>query len=97
MKKILSVVAMTILTTSSFLAQANGKALYNDLGCAACHGNQGKSVIPLYPNLNGQKAAYTIKQLKDFQSGVRKDPSMNAMAALAKGKEKEIADYLAKQ
>jgi hypothetical protein len=35
--------------------------------------------------------------LKDFQSGARKDPTMSSMAALAKGKEQEIADWLAKQ
>jgi cytochrome c553 len=40
---------------------------------------------------------WTCKQLKDFQSGARKDPTMSAMAALAAGKEQAIADWLAKQ
>lgn len=49
--------------------------------CAACHGATGVSAVPTYPNLAGQKEAYLAKQLKDFKSGTRKDPTMNAMVA----------------
>ncbi len=93
MKKILLVA--TVLTMGS--VQADGKADYTNLGCAACHGATGISVAPTYPNLAGQKSAYTVKQLKDFQSGARKDATMNAMAALVAGKEQAIADFLATQ
>ena len=48
--------------------------------CAACHGIDGISFNPLWPNLAGQQAAYLEKQLKDFREGRRSDPSMNAMA-----------------
>lgn len=48
--------------------------------CAACHGAEGVSAIPMYPNLAGQKEAYIAKQLKDFKSGARKDPVMAPMA-----------------
>lgn len=48
--------------------------------CAACHGANGISAIPMYPNLAGQKEAYMVKQLKAFKSGERKDPVMSAMA-----------------
>ena len=34
----------------------------------------------MYPNLAGQKELYMVKQLKEFKSGVRKDPVMTAMA-----------------
>lgn len=95
MKKITSIVASAVLTVASFSVIADGGADYKALGCGACHGANGVSAIPLYPNLNGQKAAYTVKQLKDFQSGARKDPTMAAMAALSKGKEQAIADFLA--
>ncbi len=94
-KKVL-VIAATVISMSS-LVQADGKAAYAAGGCAACHGANGKSAIPIYPHLAGQQASYTVKQLKDFQSGARKDPTMSSMAALAKGKEQEIADWLAKQ
>lgn len=92
-KKVL-VVAAAVMSISS-MVQADGKEAYDGAGCGSCHGATGKSAIPTYPHLAGQNAAYTVKQLKDFQSGVRKDPSMNAMAGLVKGKEQEIADYLA--
>lgn len=49
--------------------------------CVGCHGVDGISLIPIYPNLNGQKSAYTAKQLKAFRDKTRKDPVMSAMAA----------------
>jgi cytochrome c553 len=47
--------------------------------------------------LAGKEAAWLVKQLKDFQSSVRKDSTMNAMAPMIIGHEQVIADYLAKQ
>ena len=96
-KILLAIVSIIIMV---FSVQANevhkeGEAKYVALGCVACHGVAGKSVIPNYPSLNGQHALYTIKQLKDFQSGARKDPTMSIMAQFAIGFEKQIADYLA--
>jgi len=91
-KKVL-VVTAAVMSMSSMVQAA--PAAY--ASCSACHGATGKSMIPIYPNLAGQQAAYIVKQLKDFQSGARKDPTMSAMAGLAKGHEQEIADWLAKQ
>ena len=48
--------------------------------CAACHGANGISNNPLWPNLKGQKEQYLIKALKDYRSGARNDPSMSPMA-----------------
>ena len=47
----------------------------------ACHGPDGISVAPNYPNLKGQKEAYLKKAITDFRSGTRTDPTMNAMVA----------------
>ncbi len=49
--------------------------------CVGCHGVDGISMIPLYPNLKGQKAAYTAKQLRAFRDKTRKDPVMSPMSA----------------
>ena len=49
--------------------------------CGGCHGANGVSAVPTYPNLAGQKEAYLVKQMKAFKDGSRKDPTMNAMAA----------------
>lgn len=49
--------------------------------CAACHGADGNSTNPTYPKLAGLPAAYINKQLTNFKSGERKNPTMSAMAA----------------
>ncbi|MEH6502899.1 MAG: cytochrome c [Cycloclasticus sp.] len=58
---------------------AAGKA--KSAQCAACHGASGISPMGLYPNLAGQKEQYLTKQMNDFRSAKRKDPTMQAMSA----------------
>ena len=48
--------------------------------CAGCHGANGISTVPMYPNLAGQKEQYLVKQMKAFRDGQRSDPTMSAMA-----------------
>jgi len=48
--------------------------------CIACHGAQGNSANPEWPNLAGQHEQYIRKQLQAFKSGVRKNPLMTPMA-----------------
>jgi len=75
------------LCTSSALAQAPAKP---DLArarqiaetvCAACHGADGNSAVPVNPNLAGQGAEYISRQLTNFKSGVRVNPIMQGMAS----------------
>lgn len=49
--------------------------------CAACHGANGISVIPDYPNLAGQKVKYLQSAIKAYRDGERKNPIMSPMAA----------------
>ncbi len=49
--------------------------------CAGCHGPDGNSINVIWPRLAGQHASYIKKQLHDFKSGKRKDPTMTAMVA----------------
>jgi cytochrome c553 len=49
--------------------------------CAACHGPDGNSPAAIFPKIAGQHASYIAKQLQEFKSGERKDPTMNGMAA----------------
>jgi len=44
--------------------------------CSACHGLEGISSNPLWPNLAGQHADYLTKQIKAFRDGVRREPTM---------------------
>ena len=48
--------------------------------CLACHGMDGIGTQPMFPNINGQKVDYLIKQLKAFRDGTRKDLIMYPMS-----------------
>ena len=48
--------------------------------CAACHGANGTSVNPEWPNLAGQHKPYIAAQLAAFKSGVRMNPIMLGQA-----------------
>ncbi|MEK7800958.1 MAG: c-type cytochrome, partial [Pseudomonadota bacterium] len=58
-----------------------------------CHGAEGVSGAPIWPNLAGQKKDYHVKQMKDFKSGARKDPLMSPQAAMLS--DADIADLAA--
>lgn len=47
--------------------------------CAGCHGQDGRSVLPTYPNLAGQKPLYLAKALKAYQSGERNSAEMKVV------------------
>jgi cytochrome c553 len=79
MTKLLLVAIALMFTTAMVHAEtAPGRAQT----CVACHGKDGVSVNPLWPNLAGQKAGYLAAQLTAFRDGVRENP---AMAPFVKG------------
>lgn len=49
--------------------------------CATCHGSDGNSALAINPKLAGQNASYIVKQLQDYKSGARSNPTMSAMVA----------------
>lgn len=66
--------------------------------CAACHGPDGNSAAPNFPKLAGQNASYIVKELSDFKSGKRQDPTMSAMAApLSEQDMQDLAAFYASQ
>lgn len=50
--------------------------------CAGCHGAQGISSSPTFPNLAGQSAAAIYKALQDYRDGSRSSPIMSPMAKM---------------
>lgn len=48
--------------------------------CEACHGKNGQSIDPNYPNLGGQHFSYLVKALSDYRSGQRKNAIMASFA-----------------
>ncbi len=96
MKKLILAVAATVVMASPAFAgdAAAGKA--KAATCIGCHGPDGVSFAPNYPNLKGQKAAYLVKQLKDFKTGKRSDPVMKGFAGMLSDADMEnIAAYYA--
>ncbi len=66
--------------------------------CQGCHGVDGNSYSPEWPNLASQNPAYLRKQVRDFQSGDRKDPTMSALViGLSEPDIKDIAAYFSQQ
>lgn len=43
--------------------------------CSACHGIDGNSISPNFPNLAGQTEPYMVSQLTDFRKHSRSDPA----------------------
>jgi cytochrome c553 len=82
MKKIASVlVSCALLATSGAVLAgdaAAGKA--KAASCAGCHGANGVSANPMWPNLAGQQPGYLVKSLKAYRDGTRSDPMMSPMA-----------------
>ena len=56
----------------------------------------GKALIPNYPHLAGQNAAYLVKQLKAFKDGNRQEPLMVPfMAPLTEADMENLAAFYA--
>lgn len=86
---------VTALATNVSADASKGQSTYAARGCIGCHGAGGKSVVPTYPSLQGQSAAYVRKNLTDFRSGARKNPVMNAMTSgLSDEDIANLADYI---
>jgi cytochrome c553 len=66
--------------------------------CAACHGEQGVSVSPDFPNLAGQSGTAIYKELNDFHTGSRANQIMTPIAqTLDEDTIADVAAYYAGQ
>ncbi|MBK9349110.1 MAG: c-type cytochrome [Sulfuritalea sp.] len=92
---------LAAVTVAGFAAPvfADGKALYLEKTCIACHGKDAKKPLtPEYPKLAGQNAKYAEKQMQDIKSGARANGNSAAMKGvmhLVSDEEiKQLAKYL---
>lgn len=77
---------------------ARGAVLAEEKGCIACHGAQGVSQAPTFPNLAGQWPQYLRVQLLKYQSGERQNAVMNGQAAgLSRDEIRALAEFYAAQ
>ena len=66
--------------------------------CMPCHGSNGNPLTQIYPRLAGQPAGYVAKQLTDFASGQRANPTMTPLATSFSADEiNQLATYFAAQ
>ncbi|GAB7563723.1 c-type cytochrome [Methylobacillus methanolivorans] len=66
--------------------------------CAGCHGPDGNSMVPMFPKIAGQHAAYLEKQLKNIKANVRMSPvMMGIVAPLSDEDMAVVAEHYAKQ
>lgn len=66
--------------------------------CMACHGADGNSANPEWPNLAGQHAGYIEKQLRLFRAGERQNALMSPMAMILSDEDiTDLAAYFSSQ
>jgi len=71
-----------LLALCAATAQAAGDPVAGEhkaRACAVCHGPEGISISPLFPNLAGQKEAYLVSALKAFRAEERRGASAEIM------------------
>jgi len=78
----------------------DGATLYATRTCIACHGADAKTpILPDYPKLAGQNAAYMLRQIKDIKSGARNNGNTAAMAGVLhlvnEAEMQALVDYIA--
>ncbi|MBI5496695.1 MAG: c-type cytochrome [Deltaproteobacteria bacterium] len=60
-----------------------GAKLFVDRTCLACHGKDAKTpIMPTYPKVAGQNAAYAEQQMRDIKAGVRANGQTAAMKGI---------------
>ena len=66
--------------------------------CQACHGQEGVSPSPDFPNLAGQYADYLESAMKHYKNGKRKNPIMAEQVKNLSAKDMmDLAAYFASQ
>jgi len=80
----LGLFAMLALASAGEGFAQDGKAVFTQKGCPACHGPDGKTTLmPVYPKLAGQNADYLVAQLLAFKTQQRKSGQSALMWGMA--------------
>ncbi len=77
LKNLLFIATAAILFSGQVFASGDAEAgKAKSAVCAACHGAEGISALPMNPNLAGQVPGYIAAQLQAFKSGERNNAIM---------------------
>jgi cytochrome c553 len=67
------------------ISSADGETIrlgeQNATTCQSCHGTDGRSLSPQWPNLGGQHASYLLEAMKQYQRADRQDPVMGPLVS----------------
>jgi cytochrome c553 len=86
--------SLALVSATAFAASGDAEAgRKKSQPCQACHGQNGMSVSPDFPNLAGQNEDYLAHALKHYKNGKRKNPIMQAQVANLS--EKDMLDLAA--
>ena len=98
-KHILLATLLAAFCAPSFAASGDAEAgQRKSTTCAACHGQNGVSVSPEFPNLAGQYPDYIQTALTHYKNGKRKNPIMQAQVANLSPKDiLDLAAYFSHQ
>jgi cytochrome c553 len=89
----LSLVAVIGWSAPALAAGSKEAGQAKSATCMACHGPDGNSPNPEWPNLAGQHASYIEQQLRLFRAGERQNVLMSPMAMILS--DEDIADLAA--
>ncbi|WP_394168314.1 c-type cytochrome [Saccharospirillum alexandrii] len=99
MKKSVKAMLVGVAALAAASAWAEGDAAAGQAKsavCAACHGANGISAVPIYPNLAGQKEAYLVNVLAAYKSKERQGANAAVMWGIAAPlSEQDIANLAA--
>lgn len=97
--KIRSLIVCALLGSALPALAASGDASVGkkkSTPCAVCHGAEGVSPSPEFPNLAGQYADYLESAMKHYKNGKRKNPIMQAQVlGLSQKDMMDLAAYFA--
>lgn len=95
------ILAAGLLALASTAAHAAGNPSAGEQKagvCGGCHGADGNSVNPIWPDLAGQHESYLHQQLQLFKSGERANAIMAGQVANLSGQDmQDLAAYYARQ
>lgn len=94
----LTLVAALGCSASAFAAGSAEAGQAKSATCMACHGMDGNSLAPEWPNLASQHPVYIERQIKAFKSGERQNDLMSPMAMILTDEDAaDLAAYFSSQ
>ena len=98
MKTRLALAALLVASPLAFASGDPSVGKKKSTTCATCHGAEGVSPSPEFPNLAGQYADYLESAMKHYKNGKRKNPIMAEQVKALSGKDMmDLAAYFASQ